>query len=110
MKKANKNVNIVDLEPRFLEVLLEIEKELGYEIIITSGYRGADHPIEAKKPNGPGVHSLGLAADIASVGGTPTYDLVAAAIKVGVKRIGISRKSNFVHIDIADKVTSIWTY
>ena len=110
MKKANKHINLKDLKPEFVQVLEALEKELGYEIIITSGYRGADHPIEAKKPNGPGVHSLGLAADIASIGGTPTFDLVAAAIKVGVKRIGISRKSNFVHIDIADKVTSIWTY
>lgn len=110
MIKADKSVNFIDLKPQLLERLTRLECILGEELVITSGYRGPDHPIEAAKANGPGVHSLGLAVDIASIGGTSTYNLVAAAIAVGFKRVGISRKKNFVHLDIAGKVTSIWTY
>lgn len=103
-----------ELSPALLEKLDELREEYGKAITVTSSYRGPDHPIEAAKPNGPGVHSLGVAVDVAAVGGTATLELVSAAVKVGFERIGISRKNNFVHLDIADKthgkVRSIWTY
>ena len=92
------------------EFLVKLEETLGQELVITSGYRSPDHPIEAKKRN-PGEHTEGLAVDIAAVGGTPVYNLVKAAIELGCKRIGISRKSNFVHVGLSpNRVTSIWTY
>ena len=50
---------------------------------------------------------------MACSGGEATYRLVKAAIEVGFKRIGISRKNNFVHVGIgydgAPPMT-IWTY
>ena len=102
------------LNPILLKELDEMRDLYGKPITITSSYRGPDHPIEAAKPNGPGVHSLGVAVDIAAVGGTNTLELVRAAIAVGFERIGISRKKNFIHLDIADKThqrtKSIWVY
>ena len=102
------------MDPNLLKQLDEVRDIYGKAIRITSSYRGPDHPIEAAKPNGPGVHSLGVAVDIAAVGGTETLELVRAAIAAGFERIGISRKKNFVHLDIADKThmktKSIWTY
>ena len=110
MKKANKDINIADLKTEMLNFINDLEKSLGYEITITSGYRSSEHPIEAKK-NKPGEHTEGLAIDVAAVGGTPVYELVKHAIDLGCKRIGISRKSNFVHLGLSkDRVTSIWTY
>ena len=109
MKAANSNVNIEDLDAKMLQFLSDLENELGYELIITSGYRSPEHPIEARKAK-PGEHSTGLAADVAAIGGTPTFNLVAAAIELGCKRIGVSRKNNFVHLGLSDRVTSIWTY
>ena len=102
------------MHPDLLTKLDELRELYGEPIIITSDYRGPEHPIEAAKPNGPGVHSFGVAVDIASVGGPTTLELVRAAIGVGFERIGISRKNNFIHIDIADKThhrtKSIWVY
>ena len=102
------------LNPQLLTQLDEVRELYDKPIIITSSYRGPDHPIEAAKPGGPGVHSLGVAVDIASVGGPTTLELVRAAIAVGFERIGISRKHNFIHLDIADKThqrtKSIWVY
>ena len=102
------------MNPKLLEMLDDLRELYGRPITITSDYRGPDHPIEKAKPNGPGVHSFGVAVDIASVGGTTTLELVRAAIAAGFERIGISRKNNFIHLDIADdthmRVKSIWTY
>ena len=102
------------LNTELLLKLDELRELYGKPITVTSSYRGPDHPIEAAKPNGPGVHSLGVAVDIAAVGGTETLELVRAAVAVGFERIGISRSKNFIHLDIADKthmkVKSIWTY
>ena len=110
MKKANKDINITDLKNEMLNFINDLEQSLGYEITITSGYRSSEHPIEAKK-NKPGEHTEGLAIDVAAVGGTPVYKLVKHAMDLGCKRIGISRKSNFVHLGLSkDRVTSIWTY
>ena len=107
--KAVGNANITDLKEEMLEFIKKLEDKLGYEVAITSGYRGPDHPIEARKAK-PGEHSTGLAIDVAVVGGTAVFDLTKAAIELGCKRIGISRKKNFVHLGLSDRVTSIWTY
>ena len=110
MKKANESVNIEDLDPKMKDLIVLLEGTLGYELTITSGYRSPEHPIEAAKRT-PGEHSTGLAVDVAAIGGTAVFELVEAAIDLGCKRIGISRKSNFVHLGLdKSRVTSIWTY
>ena len=116
MKAANNNVDIDNLHPDLIEIVNKIENELKQELIITSGFRDATHPVEARKSK-PGTHygdgKVGYAIDVAAIGGYSTYSLVAAAIKSGIKRLGINRSRGFVHLDIADRYerpVSIWTY
>lgn len=110
MIKANESVNIADLKPEMKDFLVKLEGTIGRELVVTSGYRSPEHPIEAKKSK-PGEHTTGLAVDVAAVGGTPVFEIVEAAIDLGCKRIGISRKSNFIHLGLdSNRVTSIWTY
>ena len=100
------------MNPKLLEKLDQLREAYGYPIKLTSTYRSPDHPIEAKKEK-PGEHSHGAAVDIACIGGEATFKLVKAAIKVGFRRIGISRKNNFVHVGIGypgAPETTIWTY
>ena len=100
------------MDPSLLIMLDNLREEYGYPIKLTSTYRSPDHPIEAKKSK-PGEHAYGAAVDIACVGGEATFKLVKAAIEVGFTRIGISRKSNFVHVGIGypgAPETTIWTY
>ena len=100
------------MDPVLLAMLDDLREEYGYPIKLTSTYRSPDHPIEAKKSK-PGEHAYGAAVDIACVGGEATFKLVKAAIEVGFTRIGISRKSNFVHVGIGypgAPETTIWTY
>ena len=110
MIKANDTVDIDGLHPDMKAFIYKLETELQRELIITSGYRSPEHPIEARK-SAPGEHTTGLAIDVAAVGGTPVFEIVEAAIKLGCKRIGISRKSNFIHLGLDNsRVKSIWTY
>ena len=110
MTAANKDVNIEDLDRKMKDFILLLEGTIGRELTCTSGYRSPDHPIEAAKKT-PGEHSTGLAIDVAAVGGTPVFEIVEAAIDLGCKRIGISRKNNFIHLGLdTSRVTSIWTY
>lgn len=104
------NANIEDLDPRMKEFIAHLEVAVGRELQITSGYRGPDHPIEAKKSK-PGEHSTGLAVDV--VGGTPSQflEIAGEAYKLGCKRIGVSRKSGFIHLGLDDtRPSSLWTY
>ena len=104
--------NMDKMDPKLLSMLDELREEYGYPIILNSSYRSPDHPIEAVKSK-PGEHTYGAAVDIKCAGGENTFNLVAAAIKVGFRRIGISRKSNFVHVGIGypdAPDTTIWTY
>lgn len=104
------NANITELHPGMYEFIEKMESLLDEELVITSGYRGPNHPIEAAKSK-PGEHSTGLAIDVAAVGGSAVFNLVEAAIECGCKRIGINRKNNFVHLGLdSNRVTSIWTY
>ena len=110
MTKSNQDVNLEDLDPKMKEFILLLEGTLGRELVCTSGYRSPDHPIEAAKKS-PGEHSEGLAIDVVAIGGSPVFEIVEAAIDLGCKRIGISRKSNFIHLGLSkERVTSIWTY
>ena len=100
------------MNPVLLEMLDNLREVYGFPIKLTSTYRSPEHPIEAKKTK-PGEHAHGAAVDIACVGGEATFKLVKAAIEVGFKRIGISRKNNFVHVGIGypgAPETTIWTY
>jgi uncharacterized protein YcbK (DUF882 family) len=104
--------NMDKMDPKLLSMLDELREEYGNPIILNSSYRSPDHPIEAVKSK-PGEHTYGAAVDIKCIGGENTFNLVAAAIKVGFRRIGISRKSNFVHVGIGypnAPETTIWTY
>lgn len=102
--------------PLFIDQLQAIRTIIGQPFVITSGYRCPNHPIEAAKKR-PGVHALGLAADILA----DRY-LAQAILRrafsggvltgIGIKQHGAGR---YIHLDMA--VTdpprvrpAVWTY
>ena len=110
MKKANDNVNIENLHDNMIKFVSDLEEVLGYELTITSGYRSEFHPIEINKSK-PGEHTEGLAIDVACSTPTEFLNLVGKAYQLGCKRIGVSRKSGFVHLGLSEhRPTSLWTY
>lgn len=97
----------------FLSVLNEIRTVYNRPMVVSSGYRCPDHPIEQAKDN-PGAHAKGKAVDI-KVAGQDAIDLVIAAGLNGITRIGVKQKGEwndrFIHLDCDDDLpNAMWSY
>jgi len=79
--------------------------------VIVSGYRCPDHPIEAAKDD-PGVHSWGVAADIAAPDSHTRFLILRSLIEHGFTRVGINFPGNTIHVDAAEGVPQAvaWGY
>jgi len=102
------------MRPEFMDRLLQIRKTFNKPMIITSGYRDIEHPIEKKKANA-GEHSYGVACDIA-IYGLDALDLVVVAYGYGIRRVGVSQRGGgrFLHLGMGDNQLgfpeALWSY
>ena len=102
------HTNRNEMDHEFLVKLDELREKVGFPFRITSGYRDATHPAEArKKEPGTGTHCQGIAADIAVSNGFERMNLVHEAIKMGFS-IGVAK--TFVHVDSRKTTPVMWTY
>ena len=95
-----------------MEKIQQLRDKYGKPMTITSGYRDVTHPIEAQKEKA-GIHTMGLAADVAC-NGQEAYHLLKLAFDMGFTGIGIAQKghSRFIHLDIYTKPprANVWSY
>jgi uncharacterized protein YcbK (DUF882 family) len=92
----------------FVVSLDKLREACQFPFVITSGYRSPEHSAEKSKPNGPGMHSRGLAADIAVANGHQRFVLANNAMKMGFRGIGIAK--DFVHVDLRASESVLWVY
>lgn len=100
----------------FIDVLQEIRNEFGAPMVISSGYRCHQHPLESAKPI-PGEHTEGTCADVL-VSHSAAFALLKAAINhPRVTGIGVKQKSvgRFLHIGIGPEKPGrprphVWSY
>ena len=90
-----------------------LRTELGFPLVVTSGYRCKDHPSEKKKSK-PGSHNRGMAVDFGVSGGKAKL-LVRAILSRNLGGVGINQKgpqhARFIHGDIdANRLGRFWTY
>jgi uncharacterized protein YcbK (DUF882 family) len=97
-----------EMEDEFIHALDALRHQCRIPFRITSGFRSPNHSIEAKKPNGPGQHSRGIAADIAVSNGSERFIIVSNAIKLGFSGIGVHQ--GFIHVDTRSSVPVLWKY
>jgi uncharacterized protein YcbK (DUF882 family) len=100
-----------DMHPELLVRVQALRTRYGKPIRISSGYRSKRHSKEAKKPQ-PGMHTKGLACDIACHS-DDAYELVEFAFELGFTGIGISQvegKPRFIHLDLRDTAPRIYSY
>ena len=90
---SGKKMNIA-----FIEKLDAIRKECGFPFIVNSGFRTPAHNAQVGG-KGESSHTEGLAADIHIKTSHEMFKVLEAAIKLGVKRIGIGK--TFIHIDLS---------
>jgi zinc D-Ala-D-Ala carboxypeptidase len=102
----------VDMQPAFMARMQQLRNMYGKPIVISSGYRCPEHPIEAAKAT-PGVHAMGIAADVV-VSGTDAYEILKHAFTLGFAGIGVQQKGGgrFIHLDIMRSVPrpNVWSY
>ena len=106
-----KHTGKVEMVPEFMERLQRLRKAYGSPMVVTSGYRSPQHPIEAKKAS-PGEHATGRAVDI-GVRGSEAVRLIALAHLAGFTRIGVQQKGEgrFIHLgDSPNFPPGIWSY
>tara|TARA_R110000787_G_scaffold283820_2_gene396941 strand:- start:968 stop:1339 length:372 start_codon:yes stop_codon:yes gene_type:complete len=99
----------------FMVKIEALREELGFPFVVTSGYRCANHPIEARKAS-PGAHTTGRALDLL-VSGENAYRLLSGALRAGFTGIGVNQKggSRFIHIDNIESAKErprpwVWSY
>lgn len=102
--------------PRFMDKLYKVREQYNRPMLFSSGYRCPDHPVEAGKSNGPGVHTMGCAADIL-VSGREAFELLRVAVAAGFTGVGVQQKgaSRYLHLDDAEDGLRfvrpmIWSY
>jgi len=100
-----------EMKPEFMERLQKARDIFG-PMRISSGYRCAQHPIEARKAR-PGAHASGQAADVV-VQGEEAYKLLKVALEAGFTGIGVQQKGEgrFLHLDTleSDLRPTVWSY
>ena len=100
-----------EMQTEFMNRLQSLRMIWGKPMIITSGYRCANHPSErVKQLPGTGTHSQGIAADI-GVSGADAISLLRLALDANFTGIGVQQKGNgrFIHLDIREH-PAIWSY
>lgn len=98
------------IKEEFVAVLQDFRDFLGAPVVITSGYRCAQHPVErGKKPGTVARHVLGVAVDMYC----PSMSLEQFYSKIRefgrFQGIGVSLPSNFIHCDTRTS-PAFWCY
>jgi len=102
-----------DIKDDIINLAQELRDACGFPLAVTSGYRCAKHPIEARKAS-VGSHGKGLAADF-GVTGREAKILLREALKRSAGGVGVNQKGDhsgrFIHIDVGRSRSGLlWTY
>ena len=97
-----------EMNLQFVKILDNIREEYG-KMVITSGYRTKSWNLKVGGVRNS-AHTKGLAADILCKDSLHRYRLVGAAIRNGIKRMGIGK--DFIHLDASKTLPNprIWLY
>lgn len=100
------------LSQRLLDNLKKLRECLDRPLIITSGYRCPNHPIERRKIAAggmPGRHAEGLAADITLTGKFSLSMLRdAVAMYSAFRGIGVDSFQKYIHVDVRNELKRAW--
>lgn len=108
----------VEMQYGFIDKLIVLRRYVDRPFIINSGFRTQAHNknllAKGYKASIDSPHLKGLAADIKILDSAFLYKLLKYCFYFKVRRIGISTKGNFVHVDISDDKDKgqdiIWGY
>lgn len=98
-----------DVDQRLLVLMDAVRAMVGRPLTFSCAYRSKEWELK-KGRSGSGAHTEGLAVDFRVSNGAERWQIVSAAMKLGVKRIGVA--NTFVHLDLSKRLPQnvIWTY
>lgn len=115
---ACRHTGAVHLSRASMDRLQGVRRAFDQPMVISSGYRSPEHPIEARKATKSGAHTTGQAFDV-QVSGEAALRLVRIAVMHGFTGIGVQQKGprdkRFIHLDDAPALKMrprphIWSY
>lgn len=106
--------NLID--HAFVQELDDLRHNLGFPLVISSGYRCPDHNAKVSSTGRTGPHTTGRAADIA-VSHARAHEVLQVAMTMGFSGIGVNQKgsSRFIHLDVLPDAPgqprpTVWSY
>jgi len=97
-QKCSPPCSLQDMDQDFMNFMDALRIEAGIPLKINSAYRSKEHEKKQGR-SGDSAHTERKAIDIAAINSNTRYKILKAAFKLGCKRIGISFKGNFIHVD-----------
>ena len=95
------------MNPRVVNAVQLLRNALGRPLVITSAYRCAEHPSEARKAK-PGQHNKGTAVDIKVSNGAEAFEVIKKGLILSAT--GFAYGNGFVHLDWRDSTPVTWKY
>lgn len=98
-----------DCDQSLLILMDAVREMVRRPLRFSCAYRSREWELR-KGRSGSGAHTEGLAVDFRVSSGAERWQIVNAAMRLGVKRIGVA--GTFVHLDLSKKLPQnvIWTY
>lgn len=99
----------VNMHFDFVQTLDTLRKQLGFPLVITSGYRTYAHNLEVGGVSSS-AHTDGWAADLAITSSSQRFRIISTALSLSITRIGVGAR--FLHLDMDPHLPPnvIWTY
>ncbi len=87
-----------NMDPEFVAMLDRLRERVGVPLIVNSGYRTADYNAQLEGSVDGSAHTRGKAVDLAARSSRERLQIIAQALEIGIRRVGIGR--TFVHLDL----------
>ena len=107
--RCNPSCNISQMDAGFLDLMDRVRETAGIPLVINSAFRSKSYEL-MKGRSGNSAHCKGKALDIKCGTSQNRWKIVSAAIRCGVRRIGIGQ--TFIHLDCDSSLPQnvIWDY
>lgn len=108
-ERCTPSCTIEDMQQSTLDLIDKLRDDVKTPLILSCAYRTRAWDI-SKGRSGNSAHTTGHAVDIRCSDNATRMKIIKAALKIGIKRIGI--EGSFVHVDNSPTLDQdvIWTY
>lgn len=108
-QKCTPACSLQDMNRSAMWIFDAVREAAGIPLVINCAYRSPEWD-RSKGRSGNSAHCKGMALDIRCTSSANRMKIVAAAVEVGIKRIGIAK--NYVHLDVDDSLPQdvMWDY